>query len=105
MNYKAAREAVELTLAQVAQASGYSIATINGLENHDDGSDRLRKRLVEIYAVVASHRDYGAEQAGRHARAASEELDGVWKVRALRAEKALAEANRKLEAIQRALKP
>ena len=39
-----------MTLEQASAAAGYSIATINGLENHGAGSSRLREKLRTIYA-------------------------------------------------------
>lgn len=38
-----------LTLAEAAARSGYSQATINGLEKHGTGSQRLKDRLDEVY--------------------------------------------------------
>jgi transcriptional regulator with XRE-family HTH domain len=51
INFKEARESRGLTLREAADLSGYSIATINGLELSDDGSVRLRERLLEIYGL------------------------------------------------------
>src|ERR1700679_2466306 len=49
MDFKAARTAAGLSLQQAAQLSGYGVATINGLEKHGEGSDRLKEKLREIY--------------------------------------------------------
>ena len=88
---------------EAAGASGYSVATINGLENHNEGSGRLRKRLVEIYALTKARQVLAARKGGQNVGAGSGEPEGDWKGRALRAEKALAAAQKKLEAIQRVL--
>lgn len=42
------REDSGLTLAQLAELSGYSVSAINGLELRGEGSDRLKKKLLEI---------------------------------------------------------
>ena len=49
MDFKAAREARNLTLKQVSELAEYSIPTINALELEGRGSDRLRAKLAEIY--------------------------------------------------------
>jgi hypothetical protein len=57
MDFKTARTAAGLTLQQAAQLSGYGVATINGLEKHGEGSDRLKKRLGEVYRNAASQQE------------------------------------------------
>jgi transcriptional regulator with XRE-family HTH domain len=52
MDFKSAREKKGLTLEKAAEISGYSIAAINGLENHGEGSGRLRSKLGEIYGLL-----------------------------------------------------
>jgi transcriptional regulator with XRE-family HTH domain len=51
MNYQQLREQAGLTLEKAAKASGYGIATINGLEKHGEGSGRLKAKLLEIYGI------------------------------------------------------
>jgi len=48
------REQAGLTLAELAQKSGYSIGTINGLELKGEGSQRLKDRLTEILTPLAN---------------------------------------------------
>lgn len=48
VNYLDLREKAGLTLAQLAALSGYSVATINGLELNNSGSARLRDKLKAI---------------------------------------------------------
>jgi len=57
MDFKSARTAAGLTLQQAAELSGYGVATINGLEKHGEGSDRLKKRLGEVYRGAASRQE------------------------------------------------
>lgn len=40
-----------MTLADAAARSGYSQATINGLEKHGEGSTRLQERLLDVYGA------------------------------------------------------
>ena len=42
------RERAGLTLEQLAKKAGYAVATINGLELHGDGSQRLKEKLRDI---------------------------------------------------------
>lgn len=48
IDWKALRERAGLTLEQVAEKSGYAVTTINGLELRDEGSERLRERLLDV---------------------------------------------------------
>ena len=48
INFKRLREDRGLTLEQLAEKSGYSVAAINGLELHGQGSPRLNARLLEL---------------------------------------------------------
>lgn len=50
VNWSDLREKSGLTLAQLAAISGYSVATINGLELKNQGSDRLRGKLLSIFS-------------------------------------------------------
>lgn len=52
MDFKAARIAAGLTLAQAAEKSGYSIGAINGQELKHNGSARLKFKLAQIYGIV-----------------------------------------------------
>lgn len=47
-NFKALREELGLTLAQLSEMSGYSISTISLLELKGEGSKRLKEKLTEI---------------------------------------------------------
>lgn len=47
-NFKALREELGLTLAQLSEMSGYSISTISLLELKGEGSKRLKDKLMEI---------------------------------------------------------
>jgi transcriptional regulator with XRE-family HTH domain len=78
MDFKAAREASDLTLKQASELSGYSIPTINALELEGRGSDRLRNKLFEIYHL-------------KEDKAPIESELEVWRSRALLAERELAE--------------
>lgn len=48
VNFKSLREQSGMTLSQLSELSGYSIASINGLELNDIGSKRLRDRILSI---------------------------------------------------------
>lgn len=48
------REQAGITLADLAEKSGYSIGTINGLELKGDGSQRLKDRLIQILTPLAN---------------------------------------------------
>jgi hypothetical protein len=39
-------------LEQVSAEIAYAVATINGLEMHDEGSNRLRQKLLAFYGVA-----------------------------------------------------
>src|SRR4051812_45011306 len=49
MDYKAERKRLGLKLAEVSEKTGYSVATINGLERLGEGSDRLKTALEDFY--------------------------------------------------------
>jgi transcriptional regulator with XRE-family HTH domain len=84
MDFKAARETRELTLKQVSEIAGYSIATINALELEGRGSDRLKEKLQEIYQL----RDSGGMVLCETAQ--ETELE-IWRRRAKTAEKKLSD--------------
>ncbi len=44
------REEAGMTLKQASERSGFKISTINGLERRGEGSERLKKKLNEVYA-------------------------------------------------------
>ncbi|WP_297850178.1 helix-turn-helix transcriptional regulator [uncultured Akkermansia sp.] len=48
VNFRSLREQAGMTLSQLSELSGYSIASINGLELNDIGSKRLRDRILSI---------------------------------------------------------
>jgi len=50
VNWAELRQKSGLTLTELAAKSGYSVATINGLELKDEGSKRLREKLFEIFS-------------------------------------------------------
>lgn len=52
--WKALREQAGLTLAELAEKSGYSTGTINGLELKGEGSQRLKDKLTEILTPLAN---------------------------------------------------
>lgn len=52
--WKALRERAGLTLAELSAKSGYSIGTINGLELHGEGSQRLKNKLTEILTPLST---------------------------------------------------
>lgn len=82
MDFKRAREDAGMTLAALAERSGYSIGTINGLELHGEGSRRLREKLTEILKGGTGQTSF------RDAPDLSTELE-TWRKRALRAEQEL----------------
>ena len=51
VNFAQLRKDAGLTLAQLAELSGFGVATINGLEKRGEGSERLRKKIMEILLV------------------------------------------------------
>jgi transcriptional regulator with XRE-family HTH domain len=83
MNFKAMREQAGLTLEELAEKSGYSVSTINGLELNGEGSDRLKDKLREILAPR------GADTALRETP--PERESELWKRRAKDAESKLAQ--------------
>jgi transcriptional regulator with XRE-family HTH domain len=60
VNWLDLREKSGLTLAQLATISGYSIATINGLELKNQGSDRLRDKLKSIFTEYVNRAERAA---------------------------------------------
>jgi hypothetical protein len=84
VNWSQLRTDANLTLLQTAEKTGYSVATINGLELHGSGSDRLKIALAEAYGV-------------RSQLEAEETQPGVnWRDRAIKAEGELRAIKRQL---------
>lgn len=80
-NFKELRISAGLTLSQLSELSGYSITTINQLEINNEGSKRLRDKLMSI---LLQNSEEGTSAEVQH-----------WRDRALLAEeklKALKEA-------------
>ena len=96
MDWKAAREQAGLTLAQMATQSGYGISAINKLELKNEGSERLRKSVLEVLAAVKNTRCviYPTEDSAKSGVARLiDQPDLVtpeqWKLRAIQAEEKL----------------
>ncbi|MEI6034510.1 MAG: helix-turn-helix transcriptional regulator [Verrucomicrobiae bacterium] len=75
VNWLEMRVAAGLTLGQLAELSGYSVATINGLELHGNGSRRLKDKLA---SVLLSRAEGGISVEVQH-----------WRDRAIQAERKL----------------
>ena len=76
VNFLEMREKSGLTLAQLSDLCGYSVATINGLELHGTGSVRLKDKIT---SVLLSHTEEGQSAEVKH-----------WRDRALAAEQKVA---------------
>lgn len=95
-DWKALREQAGLTLAQLAEKSGYSTGTINGLELHGEGSRRLKEKLRSIL-LPPENKDsvkYGRSESVESGVARLvDKPDNLsleqWKLRAIRAEEKL----------------
>lgn len=79
VNWAQLRKAAGLTLQQVAEKSGYGVATINGLEKRGEGSARLKALLATLYGI---HPDYALNPAVYQdpfavAKAAANALNGT----------------------------
>lgn len=90
MNFKALREQAGLTLEELAEKSGYSVSTINGLELNGEGSDRLKDKLREILSP---------DRAGILREIPPESDSELWKRRAKDAESKLAQIRNDLRDI------
>ena len=87
-DYKGLREKAGLTLEALAKRINYSVAAVNGLENNDQGSKRLRQIVLETLTrstareagVDAGTADARAEiaLAEERARVAEEKLDQMY---------------------------
>lgn len=82
VNWQELRQKAGLTLGQLAEVTGYSVATINGLELHGVGSQRLKDRLA---STLLAHGEEGVAAEVKH-----------WRDRAIIAEQ-------KLEAVKAGL--
>lgn len=85
VNFRELRERANLTLSQLAEITGYSVATINGLELHGEGSRRLKDRLV---SVLLSRAEEGVAAEVKH-----------WRDRAIAAEERVAMLKSGLEGL------
>ncbi|MEG0587674.1 MAG: helix-turn-helix transcriptional regulator [Akkermansia sp.] len=75
VNFREIREQAGMTLSEVSELSGYSIAAVNALELSDKGSKRLKEKILSILL----HRgEEGEKSEVQH-----------WRDRALRAEEKL----------------
>lgn len=92
MDFKSVRDEKKLTLDQVAELSGWSVAAINGLELHGKGSLRLRKKLEGIYTTCKPCHDALHDAA----TPAQETEVEIWKRRAKKAEAELHDLKTKL---------
>lgn len=89
MSFRALREASGMTLEQAAKVSGYGVSTINGLEIHDEGSTRLRKKLTDIYAAASGNQPDSLRDGPPQETTLAQEL-ALWQHRATQAEAELA---------------
>jgi SOS-response transcriptional repressor LexA len=62
------REEAGLTLQQLAELTGYKTATLNGLELHDEGSDRLRQKVTEVLTPLRKEKPNVTESVKPRAR-------------------------------------
>jgi transcriptional regulator with XRE-family HTH domain len=89
VNWAKLRENSGLTLAQLSEMTGYSVATINGLELKNEGSSRLREKLESI---LISRKEEGVLSDSNH-----------WRKRALAAEEKLRILKSGIETVLRQL--
>lgn len=85
-NWAVLRASAKLTLVEVARATGYGVATINGLEKNNHGSVRLKEALRKLYGLSD---DTLKEEAKEY-----QVID--WRDRAVRAEAKLAQLQMQL---------
>lgn len=98
VNWAQMRKAAGLTLQQVAEKSGYGVATINGLEKRGEGSARLKALLATLYGT---HPDYALNPAVYQdpfvvARAAADALDGSVQEKAAKFNEVLREESKRI---------
>lgn len=74
-NFRVLREQAGFTLSRLAELSGYSIAAINALENRNEGSKRLRDKVLSL---LLQKQEEGAEGEAAY-----------WRDRAIKAEEKL----------------
>jgi len=65
VNFKEIRERAGMTLSQVAELSGYSVAAVNGLELTGKGSKRLKDKILSILLQGEEEGDKSAIQHWR----------------------------------------
>lgn len=85
VNWQELRSKAGLTLQQLAEISGYSVAAINGLELKGEGSPRLKDKL---HSILLSSNEEGARAEVGH-----------WRERALIAEEKLRILKKGLEGV------
>jgi transcriptional regulator with XRE-family HTH domain len=84
MDYRLLREKAGYTLEQMAEMTGYSVSTINGLELKDEGSERLRDAVDDVLRHAGP-----AVQIGQRLVPGSQAELAKWKERAIKAERKL----------------
>ncbi|WP_300775714.1 helix-turn-helix transcriptional regulator [uncultured Akkermansia sp.] len=77
VNFREIRERAGMTLSQVAELSGYSVAAVNALELSGKGSKRLKDKILSI---LLQKEEEGDKTEIQH-----------WRDRALRAEEKLSQ--------------
>lgn len=75
VNFREIRERAGMTLSQVSELSGYSVAAVNALELSGKGSKRLKDKILSI---LLQKEEEGGKTEIQH-----------WRDRALRAEEKL----------------
>lgn len=85
-NWSVLRASAKLTLMEVAKATGYGVATINGLEKNNQGSVRLKEALRKLYGL--------SDDTLKEEAKAYQVID--WRDRAVRAEAKLAKLQSQL---------
>ena len=88
-NWAVLRASAKLTLVEVSKATGYGVATINGLEKNNHGSVRLKEALRKLYGL--------SDDTLKEDTKAYQVID--WRDRAVRAESKLAQLQERLAEI------
>jgi transcriptional regulator with XRE-family HTH domain len=78
-----------MTLNELARATGYSVSTINGLELNGEGSERLKKRLLEVLPYSPQNTDSVISGIAMKESQVEYKTKADWQQRALTAEKKL----------------
>lgn len=79
-----------MTLAELAKVSGYSTGTINGLELHGEGSERLKKTLRDVLTPLSQTKESVISGVEFKETRAEYKTSVDWQSRATSAEKKLA---------------